>query len=132
MYQYPPSTHRVHVYTPFSGLVWLCMPFSDSCKKILGNLMIFETDISSSHNFCCALPTLCCHENNTAQQKAGKYPSSTSHFPPFNCCLLFCSLKIYMLCFVLINSIPFNLLCIWILYCCLLIVTKHIHCITGM
>ena len=27
------------------------------------------------------------HENNKAQPKADKCPSSTSHFPPFNCCL---------------------------------------------
>ena len=27
------------------------------------------------------------HENNLAQSKADKCPSSTSHFSPFNCCL---------------------------------------------
>ena len=63
------------------------------------------------------------HKNNIAQAKADKHPSSTSHFSPFNCSLSVVLLKgiilkIHMLCFVLINSILFNLLCVWTVYCC--------------
>ena len=59
------------------------------------------------------------HENSVAQPKADKRLSSTSHFSLFNNVLgLFCSLtkgitpKICMFCFVLINSILLNLLCV--------------------
>ena len=51
-------------------------------------------------------------QNQTAEPKAGKCP--TSHFPPFNCCLSVVEKGAYagnsMLCFVVINSVLFNLL----------------------
>ena len=58
------------------------------------------------------------NENNVAQPAASKDRSSTSHFSLFNSCLpvileLWITLKIHMLCFVLINSILLNLLCVF-------------------
>ena len=58
------------------------------------------------------------HENNIAQPKAGKYSSSTSHHLTVKK-VSFCSLikgitlKIYTLCFVIVNSVLINL---WILF----------------
>ena len=56
-------------------------------------------------------------QRKTAQPKAGKCP--TSHFSPFNLCLgdaLWLEKgaypKIHTLCFVLINSVLFNLSCV--------------------
>ena len=36
------------------------------------------------------------HKNNTAQLKAGKCPSSISHFLLFNCCYCYC-LTVFLL-----------------------------------
>ena len=55
------------------------------------------------------------HENNVAQMKPDKCLSSTSHCTPFNRQVSFCSFikgitpKMWMLCFVLINSVLLNL-----------------------
>ena len=57
-----------------------------------------------------------------AQPKADKYP--TTNFSPFNCCLnVFLPFrrgrntpKIGLLGFVTINSFPFYLLCVWVLF----------------
>ena len=66
------------------------------------------------------------HENNTAQPKPDNCLtlSSASHCSPFICCLRVVlyeldtgiTTKIRMLCFVLINSVLLNFLCVWILY----------------
>ena len=54
------------------------------------------------------------------QPKTDMCLSSPSHFSTFNCYVSFCSLikgitpKIRMLCFVLINRVLLNFLCVWL------------------
>ena len=62
-----------------------------TCRLLLlnaSNKKVSETTISIHVHHCHAniLPNTG-HENNTAQPKADKCPSSTSHFSPFSCCL---------------------------------------------
>ena len=105
----------------FSILVILCTHWTAAAW---GWLLIFNTN---SKMICrtdtplllvewCFCPSTA-RENNIAEPKASKYPSSSFHFSLFSCCFVAWKRGLpwkFACCFVLVNSVLLNLSCVWI------------------